>query len=234
MRIFFHAATCCWRFVIAPPLVVSTDLDFRSQNFRKHNTKRCRHQVPLVQTCSHQGSNKNGSTNNTLLGNRGAVVFSCNRADEFDSGCEDDTNCACIFKVNCALPKDNRMTRNKIAVQHCSGQMKCSSGLVFGSLPRPRGLQTSASASSRHRDEGRFKPQVETCPVSLQTIQQLPQLNILHRLDKISSTYQRDVARRLGFRFARQRLDDDLHTTTQTRGHSRALRVCRALQKNHR
>ena len=82
-------------------------------------------------TCSHQGSNNNGLTNNTLLRDHDAILFSCSRANEFESGCEDAMNCACTVEVNCALPKDNRMTRNKIshAVQHNLGQMKCSSGL---------------------------------------------------------------------------------------------------------
>ena len=56
-------------------------------------------------------------------------------------------NAASTVKVNRALPKDYRMTRNKIrhAVQHFLGQMKCSSGLGSGSLLLPCGLQTSPS-----------------------------------------------------------------------------------------
>ena len=38
-----------------------------------------------------------------------AIMFLCNRANESESGCEDVMNCACT--VNCALPKDYRMTR---------------------------------------------------------------------------------------------------------------------------
>ena len=33
-------------------------------------------------------------------------MFSCNRANELESCCEDDMNCACSVKVNCALPND--------------------------------------------------------------------------------------------------------------------------------
>ena len=33
-----------------------------------------------------------------------AITFSCNRANEFESGCEDVMNCACTVKVNYALP----------------------------------------------------------------------------------------------------------------------------------
>ena len=33
-------------------------------------------------------------------------MFSCICANEFESGREDDMNCACDVKVNCALPND--------------------------------------------------------------------------------------------------------------------------------
>ena len=35
-----------------------------------------------------------------------AIVFSCNRANESESGCEDVVNCAGTVKVSCAPPSD--------------------------------------------------------------------------------------------------------------------------------
>ena len=82
-------------------MVVSNRLEVRSQNSSIHNTRRRHHQCPRVPTCSHQGSNDDELTNNTLFRYDDAIVFSCNRANEFESGCEDVMKCACAVKVNC-------------------------------------------------------------------------------------------------------------------------------------
>ena len=51
------------------------------------------HQCPRVPTSSHQGSNDE-LTNNTPLRYHDAIMFSSNRAIEFESGCEDVMKCA--------------------------------------------------------------------------------------------------------------------------------------------
>ena len=38
------------------------------------------------------------------------IMCSCNGAEKFENGCEDDMNFACT--VNCGLPNDYRMTKN--------------------------------------------------------------------------------------------------------------------------
>ena len=43
------------------------------------------------------------------------TMFSCSRANEFESGYEGDVICACPVDVNCALPTNCRMARNKIS-----------------------------------------------------------------------------------------------------------------------
>ena len=116
-------------------MVVSTRPEERGQNSSSTTPEDVTTQCPRIPTCSHQGSNNNGLTNDALLRCHDAIMCSCHRAIEFGSGCEDGMSCACTVQVNCTLPTDYRMTRNKIshAVQHYLGQMKCCCGLGIGS-----------------------------------------------------------------------------------------------------
>ena len=96
-----------------------------------------------------------------------AIIFSCNRVNEFQSR-EDDMICACTTKGNCALPNDCSMTQNKIAVQRHMGQMKCCSALVIGSLlPTTRASHTSEWSPDSNR-------WFQTCPVSCKHFNTLP------------------------------------------------------------
>ena len=85
----------------------------------------------IVPTSSHQDSSNNGLTNNTLHRYHEAIIFSCNGANEFESGCKDDMKCACTVKVNCALPIDK--VQDAHAMQLRLGQEKSTSGLGIGS-----------------------------------------------------------------------------------------------------
>ena len=118
-----------------------------------------------------------------------AIIFSCNRVNEFQSR-EDDMICACTTKGNCALPNDCSMTQNKIAVQRHMGQMKCCSALVIGSLlPTTRASHTSE-----------WSPDSDcwsrTCPVRCKHFNTLRNSTSFPDLIK---TVQRGVTRRLGF-----------------------------------
>ena len=103
----------CWRFVTNCSMVVLNRLEVRSQNCGIHNTRRRHRQCPRVRTCIHPGIEE--LTINTLLRFHDAIWYSCNRAKEFESGCEEDMNCACSCNARSTVLY--RMTRNKICAR---------------------------------------------------------------------------------------------------------------------
>ena len=79
------------------------------------------------------------------------IIFSCNRANEFESGCEDDVNCACTVKVNC---------RNMRTL--CNSEWDRRSALLdweSDHSPYHEGFKQIRVVS-------RLKPPIQTCPVS--------------------------------------------------------------------
>ena len=187
-------------------MVVSTRLEVHSQNSSTHNTRRRHHQCPRVPTCSHRGSSNDELTNNTVLRYHDPIIFSCNRANEFESGCEDDVNCACTVKVNC---------RNMRTL--CNSEWDRRSALLdweSDHSPYHEGFKQIRVVS-------RLKPPIQTCPVSHEHFN-LPATPHRHVQKKKTVQLTKFTAMSHAVsdsRFARQRLDEDLHATP-IRGHS--------------
>ena len=129
-----------------PLQIVSTRLKVRSLNSSIHNTRGRHHHAHVYQRAATKVVTTTGQPTTHCSATMMRLCVHNNRSNEFECGCEDGVNCARTVEVNCPLPKDHKMTRNKIS-HAVSPPSSIRSDIAVSSRPPPSGAYLVLFAS---------------------------------------------------------------------------------------